>query len=233
MSDLQTCYRFHRQRGNKPAVALANARQDVAKGKNRYVPGPTECGKPFAAYGETGMRWVENAGRIMRKVGFADDIINLRHKGWYADDNCDETIRGVVYQLPTRNGKLQFAYGYADPINDGAACLSFDLIDDKDTAAHWADGIAEREAEEQRDYNTAWQAGRQYDDLGDNVKAMRAECLDLIGEAKGLRDTLCATTAVKQTIVQRIASYVRDIRSARRKRAELIEAFGAQAGFVE
>jgi hypothetical protein len=234
MSDLNTCFRFHRQCGKSPKVALASARQDVASGKHRYPRDIAVCGKAFSAFGETAMRWIENAESMMRKVGFADKICtSIDHRGWYADDDCDQIIRGVVYQLPTRGGKLQFAYGYADPINDGAACLSCDLTDDKDSAARWADAIAERVAEAERDYQAAWRAGRAFDDLGDSVKTMRAECLDLIGEAKALRSALCATVAVKQTIIGRIGAYVADIAKARAERARLAANFGAQPGFAE
>lgn len=101
--------------------------------------------------GENHVRWIEHAGRGLRWVGFADQIINIRHTGWFADDNQDEIFRGVVYQLPTRHGEQRFAYGYADPNNKNCALLSFDPCDCKEDAARWADQFAEHCAEDSRE----------------------------------------------------------------------------------
>lgn len=100
------------------------------------------------------LRWVEKPKAYgLRLVGFADEIAGLRHQGWYTDDEFqDETFRGVVYRMTTRNGTPRFAYGYADPNNKGAALLCFDPCDDEKDAACWADNLAEQWAEREREY---------------------------------------------------------------------------------
>jgi hypothetical protein len=94
--------------------------------------------------------WIEkprDAG--LRLVGYADEIVNLRHKGWYCDEHQDDLFRGVVYRLPHSRG---FIAGYADPWNDGPAFVCLELAEDGRQAAFWADSIAEREAESEREY---------------------------------------------------------------------------------
>ncbi len=78
-------------------------------------------------------RWVENTGFAgLRTVGFADEIARgIDHKGWFCDPHDfggGEVYRGIVLQLPARNGFPQYVYGYADPCNDDAALIDFDII---------------------------------------------------------------------------------------------------------
>lgn len=236
MSTLAECFRYHRQHGRTATEAIALARQDVANLKNRYPSsnGGMAGGRAFAAYGKSRMVWFEKPADYMRMVGFADDIAEIGHRGWFTDDDGDrETMRGVVYQLPTRKGKLQFLYGYADPNNEGAACLSLDIADDKKDAARWADRVAESAAEQERDYQRAWRAGRDYDELGDKVAEVRQACLSLIMEAKAACERLADFNTIKLTIRAQVESYVKTIRKAREKREKLKREYGTQDGFVE
>ena len=64
-----------------------------------YGPAFKHCGK--------GYRHVENCVAAgLRFVGYADKINDrIRHKGWCVDEFGDDVMRGVVYQLPARNGR--------------------------------------------------------------------------------------------------------------------------------
>lgn len=118
-------------------------------------------------------RWVENAAPSLRFVGYADELNPaIKHKGRYlrSDDYGGEVARGVVYQLPSRQGLVLFAYGVADPCNENCALLDFDLetapANDVDAidyakrgAASYADSVAERYAETEREWNDAWDMG--------------------------------------------------------------------------
>lgn len=134
----------------------------------------------FEAYGET-MRWVEKPEAFgLRLVGLAHEVAPanyaylhnaVSHAGWFLDDFQEETVSGVVYQVPGKCGRARYMVGYADPWNDGSACLVMRLIegekhngDGYDPAlrdvARAADGIAELMAEDEREYRAAWEAGR-------------------------------------------------------------------------
>src|SRR5262245_61718619 len=121
------------------------------KNKRKYI----EINPPS----DDGYRWIENIGTAWRKIGFADDLAHsIQHTGWFTDDTFqDETFRGIVYRLPSHNGKPVYFVGYADPWNDDAARgeIRTDLDDNTD-AAHAADHVAEICAETAREYNAAW-----------------------------------------------------------------------------
>jgi hypothetical protein len=180
----------------------------------------------------TALRWFEHADRDFRRVGFADEINRyIRHCGWFADDCQDSVLRGVVYRLPTRQGKPAFLYGYADPWNDGAALLALKTADNESDAARWADRIAELEAEKERDYQEAWQAGNRYRDLADEIASERKSCLALIREAKAACESICRLPAVKAALRSTVESHLEAIRDARKQRAKLLDGYGHTAAF--
>lgn len=85
-------------------------------------------------------RWHERPELSFRKEGFADEIIRLRHTGWYCDTIQSETTRGIVFRLPSGRG---FLAGCTDPWNDGPVILEDCVYSDRDTAARCADSIAQ------------------------------------------------------------------------------------------
>lgn len=244
MTHLRDAFRYWLSRPNSgyretgesiTPFAIRMARVDVANKKPRYPKDDLgfKGGVPFKAYGETAMVWCENPAGYLRYVGTCHDILSRHHKGWYIDDESGETAHGVVYQLPSRKGSTRYLYGYADPFNDGPACLSLSIERDKDNAARYADSVAERYAEKEREYNTAWRAGREYDELGDAATATRRACLALISEAKKACARMSELPAIKSAIRVAVASHVGQIRDARDKRETLFQAFGRCEGFAE
>jgi hypothetical protein len=233
-------YKYHRQL--RPTLtakrALEYARDDAKAGKRRY-PSSTHytnsrVNPPWQS-GSATLRWIEKPSSIgLRLVGYADEIISLRHKGWYTNDYQEETIRGIVYQWPARNGKERFVYGYEDPNGNGnAAALCFDVADDKDDAARWADSVAEYAAEEEREYNAASDARIRFDGLADDISAERKSLLQLIRELKEKRATLCDAPVIIATLQTSIERGLDVIREAREKRAELKSDFSYHAGWSQ
>lgn len=189
---------------------------------------------PKHMHGYKNVRWVENASRGLRLVGFADKIVRIDHKGWYTDDEgVNDVYRGVVYQLPSRGGEPQYVYGYADPCNDGCALLCFDAEMDKENAAHAADRFAEIFAEHERDYNRAWQAGRNYEELANEIIEARTEALKIAAEMRAAKKGRFEAPTICYTLRRNILALYRSIQTARAKRAELFDNFGSCDGFVE
>ena len=189
---------------------------------------------PKNVHGYKNVRWIENASRGLRLVGFADEIARIGHKGWYTDDDCAfETYRGIVYQLPARRGQTQYVYGYADPNNDDCALLCFDVEADKADAARAADRFAEVCAETERDYQRAWHAGREYEGLEDEIKSMRKEALTIAEEMRAAKRASIVAPTICATLRGKIVSLYRSIQTSRKKRAELLDNFGRLPGFVE
>lgn len=196
-----------------------------------YNPGLQPQGRPRLPQ-QT--RFVENVSRGLRLVGFADEIVRIDHKGWYIrDDEYDETYRGVVYQLPSHKGETRFAYGYADPDNDDCALLCLDTEETKEDAARAADRFAEIFAEQERDYNRAWQAGRRYEDLADEVKDLRSEALAIGAELREARKLVQNAPTICATLRETVFSLYRRISKTRKERAELLDNYGREPGFQE
>ena len=89
------------------------------------------------------MAWIESPD--FRFVGPSHEILpRLRHKGWFADDQCGEVTMGVVYRLS--HGR--FVAGCSDPWNcdkrgAGPFLLEDSVFDCPEEAARRADRLAE------------------------------------------------------------------------------------------
>ena len=213
------------------AYALDIARSFAAKGEYKFAPRHSLAyGPAFSAFGERHMRWIERP-----------DFAGLRHvadcdTGWYLDEDGLDIVHGVVYQLPGKGGKPRYVAGYSDPFNDGPVCLSFDdIAEDERTAMRWADGIAERMAEEEREYQVASSAAMRFNALADEIATARRECLAIFAEVRQIetRQTLCKMPHVMSAIRERIKGHVRTIREARRERENLRDTFGYHPGWQD
>lgn len=199
-------YRYWRKLEYTATEAKERAERDAMDGKRRYASSEfTGYNPEFAAYGEKHLRWIEKPAHCgLRRVGYADEIArDISHNGWYTDDDgiMGETLRGIVYQLPGRNGSPVYAYGYDDPNNPGACLLSFDVItgersdydypfsdlQDARDAARAADHVAKRAAEEAREYDRVFQARQRYEEKAEELSEVRKEAIPLIREVRKLR----------------------------------------------
>lgn len=193
----------------------------------------------YSAYGERAVRWIEYPEAIgLRFVGLAHDVGGwhrfygpaVSHTGWYlSDDNwTGETVSGVVYQLPAKNGRARYLYGFADPFNcdsegRGPACLSLEVVEgealecsyDVDselrTAARWGDSMAERYADEAREYHRAWQAGSQ---AREAAQEMRGAGAVYVARCRALREMRGSGNAIHEMrlAILDAAARLRDLR---------------------
>lgn len=207
--------------------------------KNETKVGYGTSGAPWSAYGEKHMRWIESPRAAgLRFVGYADKIARLNHTGWFTDDDgiTGETMRGVVFRMATRDGKPQFIAGYQDPNNgsaddDGPCALSFEITDEELTAAIWADRIAERAAESEREYRAASSAKIKCDDLQESIGATRRETIAMIREMKGARAQAGSVPTICKRLRGLIDSNLESIREAREEISELVSQWGRHDGF--
>jgi hypothetical protein len=191
------------------ASALVDARRDVASGKRRYpstgrfAAVSWDADKPGLAYVQS----IDGAG--LRLVGTVEPngaFFSGDHTlGWYTDPYGDAArdgtglCWGVVYQLPARNGKARFVAGYQFGGFDGGPTLDMSTIyldaggpyngDPRDfdaahDAARSADSMAQHAAEEERDYQAAWQAGSRYADCLTTAAGAKAALRALLIERR-------------------------------------------------
>lgn len=240
-TDIQSAYLFHRRtKGCRATRALELAAHDIGNGTKRYAPAlgnsvVNPVMDPARAHGWTQCRWIENVAAIgLREAGFADELLSLRHKGWFADAFQDENYRGQVWQLPARNGRPQFVYGYADPCNPGAAFISFDIERGEDSegeqakreAARHGDSMAEIFAESEREYSEAWQAARQWEELADDMAKARAKAKALVADMRAaIKAGQLASAAICEALRAQVRAYAGQWEAAREEREELANSF--------
>lgn len=123
---------------------------------------------------------------------------------------------GMVYQLPARDGKARFVAGYQFGGTDAGPTIDFGTIYESATvwtetmngrtydmmeqdaaeldvakdAARAADSMAQHAAEDEREYQTAWQAGTQYSDCLEELDTIRKTVLATIRDMKAVCATL-------------------------------------------
>lgn len=178
------------------------------------------------------LRYVENLSGL-RFEGYSDKINPfIRHEGWFIDEFQFATYRGAVWRLPNNQGFL-IGYRALEGRKDdtGRSGLPHDgIIDpipfhgDPEDAARLADGIAERDAERDREYNEAWQAGSRYAAMGESLQTLRRNTIRLIREIRDASavpfpPAICAT--LRRAVSQAWTEHVRLVR----ERAELREQF--------
>lgn len=81
---------------------------------------------------------------------YADEVSrSIKHTGWYCDEYGDDTIRGLVLRLPKGRGFLAgWTMGERMATEIDVSWVHADEVE----AAHAADDMAERAAENQREY---------------------------------------------------------------------------------
>jgi len=122
-------------------------------------------------------------------------------------------------------------------MNPGSACLCVSDIPRADAqerrelenprdweatrdAAAWADGLAESRAEESRDYDSAYQAGRQAAESILEAQEARQEALELLAEMRQERQAQASERpAICRTLRAQVESILERIREAREARA--------------
>lgn len=228
----------------KAVDAIRYAREYQASGKAPYYID----GRPSIFYNRAngdGCRWVEYPENGLRVKGYADEVAQrIQHKGWFINDFQSEVYRGQVFQIPARNGLPRFLAGYEDAHGNNAALIDFSsFYDDETEAAYAADRMAERDAEKEREYNEAWQAGSRYAEAGEEIKQGRKAARRIIGALReAMKNTAPFTPETVKVICDNIRAglrrELRGMQEAREERKELksgvyrsqYEAFNEGAG---
>lgn len=159
--------------------------------------------------------------------------------GWhtcpYGDVFKDGTglCYGLVYQLPARNGRARFVAGYEFGGCDGGPTLDLGNVYEGERgdncsydgapgnpaardAARAADSMAQRAAESEREYQTAWQLGRTYDDARQEASDARAAARELLAERRQAKaDAGGNAPAICRAIRDSVAGHLETIRAAR------------------
>jgi hypothetical protein len=176
---------------------------------------------------QLGPRWVKDA----------DDVATrMRHKGWCTDEEgwSGETLIGVVLCF-TRHGE-----GTSEDYEDRGGgrkiymagtrhaewegvTLDLDITDDPITAARWADGMAERDAEVYREEDAKNRREQKVDDLRENISAAKAACLKLLRDMRPIRKGLSVfPESVCAELRRSVGNYLEEIAGYREEIGELL-----------
>lgn len=170
---------------------------------------------------ENHYRWVEHVSDGLRKVGDAHDIIRLNHTGWYTDEDFGETVKGTVYRLPARGGVEQFVPAMDDPNNDDSALVDFRSVTDcKEDAARWADSMAERFAEAEREYRAKDAAEQRILSINEEIADLYKEFRQIARELRADCDRVQGVQVVRKLVKekwQRTKSHIHKLKAERKK----------------
>lgn len=118
--------------------------------------------------------WYAHRGRQFPREQYADEIVNLRHTGWFTDDDGYETCRGLVVSLP--HGRYLAGYELSD---NGERVYFSDIYVDVNDAAYAADSEAENIADVEREYDQRYREAYALDDELQDAGERLRECLAL------------------------------------------------------
>lgn len=231
-----------RYRAQKPDSWRELARENA---RRKYRRGP---GGPNGKFGPRQNRqWLEYGLDAFRHE-WADKCEGVRidHKGYYDSEYCEEVYRGVVLKT-TRgtfiagacHGSESRSKGWANLCgNDSAVIIDSGYFHDCERdAALAADGLAERIAEEEREYQEKANAGIKAADLAQEVRDMRAETLASLAELRQARKALARDAAAFPHLCEQLRRQarkaLRDISRKRKEIAALVDTYGAESAFRE
>lgn len=213
------------------------------------LPFPEYAKKGFACVaGSPDSVGLREVGRVVPECGGRNGIWDKSDgTGWHTDPYGDVfrdgsgLCYGLVFQLPSRDGKARFVAGYQFGGVEGGPCLdlgtiysetvrgagfsSWDYVTEYDAArdaARAADSMAQHAAEEERDYQAAWQAGTQWAEKGEEIAALKREAVQLLQERREARKAgAMAYPAMCEGLRKLISGIVADIAEKREERAKL------------
>lgn len=199
-------------------------------------PGIAYVDKPESV----GLRFVGHVVPEMRRGDVWDSRGNT---GWHTDPYGDVFRDGTglawgeVYQLPGRKGETRFVAGYRFGGCDGGPTLDFGRIyvesrgdweldvpncDAAIDAARAADSMAEHAAEDEREYQTAWQAGSRWNDLAEVISDARKKALAILAERRKVKGS-DASPVLCEVIRDKIRDLVESIAESRAEQRKLAD----------
>ena len=179
-------------------------------------------------YPNAGLRFVGKVHEIHWDDGYRDNRPSvdgrrmIDHTGWYTEDEPyqHETVCGLVYQLPSRDGQWLYVPAVSDANNDAATLDFHSITDDIRDAIRWADHMAKRYAEEEREYQRKDRAENRIAEIDEETKTIRAKLRTLIQELRGNCDKLTGLHAVRSAIRTAIQSARAELRELAQEREE-------------
>ena len=171
----------------------------------------SDFGTPFQTkwWSSARTRWCENLSDHFRETGEAHKIIRLRYTGWFVDNFHDSSTRGLVLQLPSRQGKSLYLAACSDPWNNDCGIVEMCFYDEKEAAARAADQLAERYAEDSRADDLKQMAETEISELKASIKSIRRHIQTLV---TGIRQSTVSTVVCEQLRgdVRRLRQQVRE-----------------------
>jgi hypothetical protein len=181
------------------------------------------------AAGPDRLRWVEDYRKARMVAIPAHDIDRGLPLGWYLDDFCGEIVEAAIFRVeskarvhcddPRCEGactqdqpkRVYFYAGVLDPHRDTAAAVEFRYqYEDEGEAARVADGIAERWAERERDYQRGEIARVNVEEAREAIKRARADHSKLVAAVRaGLWSEV-----IRAAVRARLRDYRREVRAA-------------------
>jgi hypothetical protein len=158
----------------------------------------TNIGRPIPRDNDGTISLSWSPGFRLRKRS-AHDVIRLRHKGWWVDNEQDATTHGVVFRLPSGRG---FLAGYTCPWEDDNDNVELTVYDDEETAARVADQMAERYAEICRHDEEMERLKVEAEELPEIIRLTSVEIRDLVSELKFNNVPPHCATAAREKIAR-------------------------------
>lgn len=212
---MRTTNSIRREYGDKrprAVIALELARKDVSEGRFKYRRPWRNYYSVTRNPENNGLAYVESPEAIgLRLVGAVAADFGRRCDAWDNSGRCKwitrpygetfDMAQGLVWQMPGRKGESLFVAGYAQEDSEGYT-IDFGRIfleprgdyagnprdlDAAIDAARHADSMAEKFAEEERGYQTAWQAGTLYAEKSDEVATLRGKIMAILKERRSAR----------------------------------------------
>jgi hypothetical protein len=163
-----------------------------------------------------------------RFVGYADEIeySTVNHSGWFTDDMQDGKLRGLVMQLPAKNGTPRYYPAIESSDWDTVTAWPLENHDRARDAASSADREAEIAAEKEREYYEKDQAEQRVIEARELIRETKRELLQLLREYRPFRKSAkFAKSSLCDVIRARINSHLQEIAEAR----EIINNGGVQS----
>lgn len=177
---------------------------------------------------------------------------NWQFTGWFTDPHGDHSDRdgtglcwGIVYQLPARGGRSCYVAGYVmGGCSENTPTVDFGRIfegepggshgsgrddDGAREALRAANDMAEKMAEREREYQSAWQAGAYWQSLAGEIAAERKNALAILRERRAVKADPDAFPTLCATIRGRVQTAVAMIAGARAKQRRLARGDGTNS----
>lgn len=151
------------------------------------------------------------------------DYALVDHTGWFCDPYHDgETVHGVVFQMPARNGESVYIPAISDQCgNDGNVMDFHRTTSDLKDAIRYADRMAESYAEREREYQAKELATMKIEELAEEIRTERADLLTLVRELRANCDKLTGMNALRATIREHIAGVRATCKRLEREKAKI------------